>query len=86
MLVPDPLLIFWLIMENSHCMLEFLLKITYFKRELSKSLKKSLFFLLNPFPFNGQDYEKQKDIKQDNIKWFLVYSKNCICQFMQVNS
>ena len=35
--------------------------IRYFERELSKSLKKlTLFFLLNSFPFNGQDHEKQK--------------------------
>ena len=32
-----------------------------FERELSISLKKlTLFFLSNPVPFNGQDYEKQK--------------------------
>ena len=36
-------------------------KIRYFKRGLPKSLKKlTLFFLLNPVPFNEQDYEKQK--------------------------
>ena len=32
-----------------------------FERGLSKSLKKlTLFFLLNPVPFNGQSYQKQK--------------------------
>ena len=33
----------------------------YFERGLSKSLKKfTLFFLSNPVPFNGQNYQKQK--------------------------
>ena len=42
-------------------MQEILLKIRYFDRGLSKSLKKlSLFFISNPVPFNGQSYEKQK--------------------------
>ena len=30
------------------------------KRGLSKSLKKVMFFLSKPVPFNGQDYERQK--------------------------
>ena len=34
-----------------------ILKIRYFERGLSKSLV-TLFFLSNPDPFNGQDYEK----------------------------
>ena len=43
-------------------MKEILLKIRYFERGLSKSLKKSNFiFFLNRIPFNGQDYEKQKE-------------------------
>ena len=42
-------------------MQEILLKIRYFERGLSKSLKKlTLFFLLNPVPFNRQSYQKQK--------------------------
>ena len=42
-------------------MQEILLKIRYFERGLSKSLKKlNLFFLSNLAPFNEQDYEKQK--------------------------
>ena len=37
-------------------MQESLLKIRYSERGLSKSLKKlTLFFLLDPVPFNGQD-------------------------------
>ena len=35
------------------------LKLRYFER-LSKSLKK-VTFLLNPVPFNGQNYQKQKE-------------------------
>ena len=42
-------------------MQEILLKIRYFERGLSKSLKKvNLIFSLNPVPFNGQSYQKQK--------------------------
>ena len=42
-------------------MQEILLKIVYFERGLSNSLKKlTLFFLSKPVPFNGQDYEKHK--------------------------
>ena len=43
-------------------MQETLLKIIYFERGLSKVLKKlTLYFLFNPVPFNGKNYEKQKD-------------------------
>ena len=42
-------------------MREILLKIRYFKKVLSKSLKKlTLFFLSNLVPFYGQSYQKQK--------------------------
>ena len=50
--VRDP---FFILANNpiSHCMQEILLKIRYFERELSKTLKKlTLFFLLSPVPFN----------------------------------
>ena len=41
-------------------MQEILLKIRYFETGLSKALKKlTLFFLLNPLPYNGQSYQKQ---------------------------
>ena len=48
--------------QSNHCLKEILLKIRYFERGLSKSLKKFIFifFLLNPVPFNEQDYEKVK--------------------------
>ena len=36
------------------------LKVKYFERRLSKRLKK-VTFLLNPVPFNGQNYQKQKE-------------------------
>ena len=62
-LAPAPFLIF-LITQNSHCTHDILLKIRFFERGLSKSLKiikkLSLFFLSNPVPFNGQSYQKQK--------------------------
>ena len=42
-------------------MQEILLKVRYFERGLSKTLKKStVFFLPNPVLFNGQRYQKQK--------------------------
>ena len=42
-------------------MQEIILTVRHFERGLSKSLKKvTLFFLLNPVPFNGQNYQKQK--------------------------
>ena len=42
-------------------MQEILLKIRHFEKRLSKSLTKfTLFFLLKPVPFNGQNYQKQK--------------------------
>ena len=30
------------------------------KEDYQKALKKSTFFVLNPVPFNGQSYQKQK--------------------------
>ena len=42
-------------------MQEIILKARYFKRGLSKSLKKATFFLLSsPVPFSRQNYQKQK--------------------------
>ena len=42
-------------------MQEILFKIRYFERGLSKAFKNViLFFLSNPVPFNGQNYQKQK--------------------------
>ena len=42
-------------------MQEIILKVRYFKIGLSKSLKTlTLFFLLNPVPFSGKNYRKQK--------------------------
>ena len=43
-------------------MQEIILKVRYFERGLSKSLKKGnfIFFLSNPVSFNRQNYQKQK--------------------------
>ena len=57
-LVPDPFLIL-INIQNSHCMQEILLEIRYFERGVSKSLKKALFFLLNPDRFKEQSYQEQ---------------------------
>ena len=57
---PRPLFYFGKI-QNSHCMQETPLKIRYFKKRLSKIIKKlTLFFLSKPVPFNEQSYQKQK--------------------------
>ena len=82
------------------------------KEDYQKALKKvTLFFRLNPGPFNRQNYQKQEGpgtscssgykassekilcyVLSDqvwwcnNIKWFLSYSKNYICKFVQANS
>ena len=42
-------------------MQEIPLKIRYFERRLTKTFKKvNFFFLSNPIPFNGHNYQKQK--------------------------
>ena len=57
-------------------MQEILLKIRYFERGLSKSLKKlTLFFLLNPFPFDGQGYQKQKGPETSDQSLFGLQNK-----------
>ena len=54
-LVPDPFL------NLVKCMQKILLKIRYFERGLSKSLKKVNFiFSFEPSLFYGQSYQKQK--------------------------
>ena len=57
-LVPDSFLI---LVNNPKQPLHVRNLLTYFKRKLSKSLKKfTLFFLSNQVCFSGQGYEKQK--------------------------
>ena len=57
-------------------MQEIIFKIRYFKRGLSKSLKKVNFiFFLNPVPFNGQSYQKQKGPGTSNQSLFRLQSK-----------
>ena len=61
-------------MQNSHCMQEILLKIKYFELGLSKSLKKAtLFFLLNPFSFNGQSCQSYQIMKQVQQNSLIIY-------------
>ena len=44
-------------------MQEIILRVRYFERRLSKTLKKStLSFLPKPVPFSGQSYQKQKGL------------------------
>ena len=53
-----------------------LLKLRYFERRLSKSLKKfTLFFLSNPVPFNGQGYQKQKGSGTSHQSFFRPWNK-----------
>ena len=57
-------------------MQEILLTVRYFERGLSKSLKKlTLFFLSNPVPFNGQNYQKQKGSGTSDQSLFRLQSK-----------
>ena len=58
-------------------MQDILLKIRYFERELSKSLKKVIFsfFLLNPVPFNGQSYLKEKGPGTSDQSLFRLQNK-----------
>ena len=57
-------------------MQEILLTVTYFERGLSKSLKKvTLFFLLNPVPFNVQNCEKQKEPGTCDQSFFSLQNK-----------
>ena len=57
-------------------MQEILLTVRYFERGLSKSLKKvTLFFLLNPVPFNGQNCKKQKKPRTSDQSFFRLQNK-----------
>ena len=57
-------------------MQEILLNKKYFERGLSKSLKKlTLFFLSNPEPFNGQNYQKQKGLRTSDQSLFRLRKK-----------
>ena len=51
-----------------------LLKIWYFERALSKNIK-TLFFLSNPVPFNGQSYQKQKGSRTSDQLLFRLQNK-----------
>ena len=57
-------------------MQEIILKIRYFERELSKSLKKvNYIFFSNPVLFNGQSYQKQNDPGNSNQSLFRLQNK-----------
>ena len=57
-------------------MQEIVLKIRYFERGLSKTLKKlTLFFLWNPVPFNGKSYQKQMGSGSSDQSLFSLRNK-----------
>ena len=57
-------------------MQDIILKIRYFERGLSGSLKKVNFiFLSNPVPFNGQSYQKQKGSGTSDQSLFRLQNK-----------
>ena len=57
-------------------MQEILLTVRYFESGLSKSLKKvTLFFLLNPIPFNGQKKKKQKELGTSDHSFFRLQNR-----------
>ena len=46
------------------------------KEDYQKALKKlTIFFLLNPVPFNGQSYQKQKGPETSNQSLFRLQNK-----------
>ena len=52
------------------------LETRYFKRKLSKILKKlTLVFLSNPVPFNGQDCEKRRFLRTSDQSLFRFQNK-----------
>ena len=55
---------------------EIILKLSYFERGLSKSLKKvTSFFLPNSVPFNRQNYQKQKGTGTSDHPLFTLRNK-----------
>ena len=57
-------------------MQEILLKVRFFERGLSKTLKKStISFLLKPFLFNEQSYQKQKGPGNSDQSLFRLRNK-----------
>ena len=57
-------------------MQEILFKKKYFERRLLKSLKKVNFtFFLNPAPFNGQSYQKQRGPRTCDQSLFRLQNK-----------
>ena len=57
-------------------MQEIILKVKYFERGLSKSLKKgNLSFLSNPVPFNRQNYQKQEGSGTSDQSLFRLQNK-----------
>ena len=58
-------------------MQEILLKIRYFEKGLSKTLKKklTLFFFSNPVPYNGKSYQKQKRPETSDQLLFRLWNK-----------
>ena len=58
-------------------MQEILLKVRYFERGISKTLKKVNFiiFFLYPVPFNGQNYQEQKGPGTSSQSLFRLQNK-----------
>ena len=57
-------------------MQEIFLKVRYFERGLSKSLKKiTSFFLLNPVLFNGQNCKNQKEHGTGDQSFFMLQNR-----------
>ena len=56
-------------------MQEILLKIRYFERGLSKTLKANFVFLPNPVPFNVESYQKQNRLLTSDQSLFKLRTK-----------
>ena len=56
--------------------MKFFLKQDILEEDYKKALKKlTLFFLLNPVPFNGQNYQKQKGSETSDQSFFRLRNK-----------
>ena len=62
--------------QKRHCIQEILSKIRYFADDYQKALKNlNVYFLSNPVPFNGKDYEKQQIPGTSNQLLFRLQNK-----------
>ena len=72
--IPRPLSYFGK-QPNKPLLARIFFKVRYFERGLSKTFKVNFVFLLNPVPFNGQSYQKQKGSGTSDQSLFRLQNK-----------